>query len=103
MSGQPMSERKVSIEGEDLCIDAGTLAAELDLTPETVMAGLRDGTITTLTERGEGEDAGRWRLSFFHGNRRLRLIVDDSGAILQRSRIDFGDTPLPPAMRRPGG
>lgn len=97
-----MSGRKISIEGEDLCVDAGTLAEAFEITPEVVMAGLRDGAITTLTERGEGEDAGRWRLSFFHGNRRLRLVVDDSGTVLQRSRIDFGDTPLPPAMRRPG-
>jgi hypothetical protein len=98
-----MSDQKISIEGEDLCVDAATLAAAFAITPGAVIAGLRNGSITTLTERGEGEDAGRWRLSFFHGNCRLRLIVDATGNILQRSRIDFGDTPLPPAMRRPGG
>ena len=52
-----MSGRKISIEGEDLCVDAGTLAEAFEITPEVVMAGLRDGAITTLTERGTGEDA----------------------------------------------
>ena len=93
---------RVAFEGGDPLVDARLVAQAFSLTPERVMAGLRDGRITTLTERGAGEDAGRWRLTFFHGNCRLRLIVDETGQILQRSRIDFGETPLPPAMRRAG-
>lgn len=93
---------RIEIDGEDPCVDARLVAEAFALTPEAVMASLREGTITTLTERGAGEDAGRWRLSFFHGNCRLRLVVDEAGTILQHSRIDFGETPLPPSMRRPG-
>lgn len=94
--------QRVTFEDGDPLVDARLVAQALSLTPERVMAGLRNGSITTLTERGAGEDAGRWRLTFFHENSRLRLVVDETGEILQRSRIDFGETPLPPAMRRAG-
>lgn len=93
---------RVTFEGDDPLVDARLVAQAFALTPEQVMAGLRDGSITTLTERGAGEDSGRWRLTFFRDNCRMRLIVDETGTILQRSRVDFGETPLPPAMRRPG-
>jgi hypothetical protein len=63
---------------------------------------LRNGAITSRCERGIGEDEGRFRLTFFHAGRRLRLVVDADGRILQRSRIDYGDRPLPEVLRRPG-
>ncbi len=93
---------RIEFDGDDPCIDARIVAEAFALTPTQVMAALRDGAITTLTERGAGDDAGRWRLTFFHDNCRLRLIVDANGAILRRSQVDFGDAPLPPSMHRPG-
>jgi hypothetical protein len=32
--------------------------------------------ITVLCERGVGEDAGRYRASFYYADRRARLVVD---------------------------
>jgi hypothetical protein len=46
---------------------------------------MRAGAITGRTERGEGEDAGRFRLTLFHGGRALRLTVDAGGDILSRA------------------
>ncbi|MEH0070093.1 DUF6522 family protein [Pannonibacter sp. Pt2-lr] len=40
------------------------------------------------------------RLPVFHGNKRLTLIADAAGTILRRSLVDFGQHPLPPAMRQ---
>jgi len=60
---------------------------------------MRKGEITSLCERGMNEDAGRYRLTFFHKSRRFRLIVDRSGTVIRRSIVDFGDRPLPAAMR----
>jgi hypothetical protein len=31
--------------------------------------------------------------------RRFRLIVDGTGTVIQRSIVDFGDRPLPAAIR----
>jgi hypothetical protein len=64
---------------------------------------MREGKITSLCERGVDEDAGRYRLTFFFEHRRLHLIVDEGGNIIQRSTLDFGDRQLPPSMHKLGG
>jgi hypothetical protein len=64
---------------------------------------MRDGKITSRCERGEGEHAGQYRLTFFHAGRRARLSVDAAGRIIRRSIIDYGERPLPPALRQAGG
>ena len=51
---------------------------------------MSSGAITTRFERGEGEDAGRFRLNFFHRGKTLRLTVDEGGNILSRARFDRG-------------
>lgn len=94
---------RVEIGADGVSVDADLLGEALGVPPSDVMRLMREGAITSLFERGEGEDAGRLRLTFFHGSRRLRLVVDETGAILQRSSVDYGDKPLPPALRRPGG
>jgi Family of unknown function (DUF6522) len=60
---------------------------------------MRRGEITSLCERGVNDDAGCYRLTFFHKSRRFRLIVDGTGTVIQRSIINFGDRPLPASMR----
>jgi Family of unknown function (DUF6522) len=60
---------------------------------------IRNGEITSLCERGVNEDAGRYRLTFFHKSRRVRLVVDANGTVVQRSIINFGDRPLRASMR----
>jgi hypothetical protein len=84
-------------------IDASILSIDLGVAVSAVQGLMRSGEITSLCERGVDADAGRHRLTFFHQNRRLRLIVDDAGNIIQRSTIDFGDRPLPAAMHKPNG
>ncbi|MEZ5748319.1 DUF6522 family protein [Celeribacter baekdonensis] len=46
--------------------------------------------MTSLSEAGEGEDAGRWRLTFCHQGRALRLIVDARGEVLGRTTFPIG-------------
>ena len=84
----------------DVQVEAAALAAQLRLTEAQLRDGMRDGSITSRVERGEGEDAGRMRLTVFTPACRLRLIVDETGAILGSDRVNFGDNPLPPGMRR---
>ena len=43
---------------------------------------MTDRKITTLCERGTGTDNGRYRASFYYGNRRVRLVVDEDGRAL---------------------
>lgn len=88
----------IRIDDEGVEIGAETLAEGLGLDPSCVQQQMREGQITSRCERGVGEDEGRWRLTFFSANRRLRLIIDAAGRIVHRSAIDFGDRPLPQAL-----
>ncbi|MFO1150857.1 MAG: DUF6522 family protein [Alsobacter sp.] len=70
----------------------------LGLPPEAAQAAMRAGTLTSVLEKGVGRDAGRMRLTFFHGTRRARIILDADGRPVQRSTVDFGRAAA--AMRR---
>ena len=83
-------------------IDARMLARELGLDLAALRELMREGKITSLCERGVDSDLGRYRLTFFFGNCRLRLVVGQGGNIIRQSTIDFGDHPLPAAMHKPG-
>lgn len=93
-----------SLEFEDgaIQIDATIVAKGFGILPTLLLERLREGKITSMCERGIDADDGRYRLTFFSENRRFHLVVDESGAIVQRSSIDFGDLPLPTSTRRPG-
>ncbi|HVV92419.1 MAG TPA: DUF6522 family protein [Hyphomicrobiales bacterium] len=93
----------VTFAADGIEIGAEAIAAGLGLAPAAVPPLMRNGEITAQCERGVGADAGRHRLTFFHRGRRLRLVVDDSGQIILRSAVDFGDRPMPSSLRRPGG
>ena len=87
----------------DVQIDASVIAEGLGLALPLFRQQMQAGRITSLSERGTDADLGRRRLTFFSEHRRFRLVVDDSGAIIQRSALDFGDSPLPDSVRKPGG
>jgi Family of unknown function (DUF6522) len=91
---------KIEIGLGALHVNASVIAQGLALEPSRVQAMMREGEITSVCERGVKEDAGRYRLTFFHKSRRFRLIVDGTGTVIQRSSVDFGDRPLPAAIRK---
>ncbi|WP_416908971.1 MAG: DUF6522 family protein [Polymorphobacter sp.] len=77
-------------DGEGFVVAAEVIGAALLVAAAEVPGLLREGRIKVGQEEGVGEDEGRWRLSFTLGQRRLRLVVDDDGAVLTRSVVDFG-------------
>jgi len=95
--------KPVEFRDGDVQIDASVIAEGLGLALPLFRQQMQAGEITSLSERGTDADLGRHRLTFFSKHRRFRLVVDDSGAIIQRSALDFGDAPLPGSVRKPGG
>lgn len=75
----------VTVDGAEFGVDAAIIAEGLGIEPAQVLTAMRERRITSLCERGIAEDEGRSRLTFYFGRRRLRLIVDDIGNILERS------------------
>lgn len=71
-------------------VDAEVIAAGFKLDPARVPAMLREGQITSRCETGVDEDAGRFRLTFYHNARALRLTVDAQGTVLQQARFPVG-------------
>lgn len=89
----------VERSGDGFIVPASVLADLFGLTEDAVRQAMRDGAMTTRCEKGEGADAGRWRLGFRHAGRTCRLVVDDSGTILTRTRFSAQTPSNPP---RPG-
>jgi len=61
----------------NITVDAGSIAARLGMTPEVLLAEMRKGLVFQLTEKGEGEDAGRYRLTFRYRAREAVMVVDE--------------------------
>ncbi|QWG15038.1 hypothetical protein KMZ29_10455 [Bradyrhizobium sediminis] len=95
--------KPVEFENGAVAIDASVIAEGLGIALPLFREQMRAGKITGLSERGVDADSGRYRLTFFSEHRRFRVVVDEAGAILQRSALDFGDAPLPKSIRKPGG
>lgn len=71
-------------------IDAVDLSRLLGLTVDDVRAKMAAAEITSRYETGEGEDAGKFRLTFLHAGKRLRLTCSDDGTVLKTTRINAG-------------
>ena len=88
---------------EGFSIDASLLSELLNVPASRIQGLMRRNEITSLCERGEREHEGQYRVTFFYKGRRARLSVDQSGWIIRRSIVDFGERPLPSSMHRPAG
>lgn len=64
-------------------IDAALVAPALGLELDQFRTLMERRQITVLCERGTGEDAGNYRASFYYGERRVRLVVDRYGRVVQ--------------------
>ena len=60
-------------------IDAALVAEGLGLAVGEFRRLMEQRRITVLCERGTDEDAGLYRATFYHGQRRARFIVDRHG------------------------
>jgi len=86
-----------------LNIEATLIATDLGLNPTQVLDSMRAGRLTAVCERGMAEDAGRFRLTFYYANRRLRLTVDSAGKVLERSATRLHRRAPGTPKRGPGG
>jgi Family of unknown function (DUF6522) len=85
----------IEFEEGAIRIDATIIGQGLSIEPSLVQVRMREGKIATLCDRGVDEDAGRYRLTFIHKNRRFRLVFDEEGNAVQRSTINFGAVSFP--------
>ncbi len=83
----------------DFVIDAALLAAAFGLSQDAIKARMRTGAITSRCEAGVDDDAGRWRLTFQHGSRACRFVVDEAGVVLKKATFPIRTRPQESAAR----
>lgn len=64
-----------------IVVPAELVAAGLGLSTEAFIANLRIGLVHEITEKGVGDDSGRFRLTFRFRSRQFRALVDEAGAV----------------------
>ncbi len=74
------ADRRIDVAiNPEVEIDAALVADGLGLEVDAFRQLMEQRKISVLCERGTGEDAGLYRATFYHGQRRLRMVVDASG------------------------
>jgi hypothetical protein len=64
----------IEFEHGSFSVPVEIVAAGLDIDVELVRPLMHQNKITSLCERGVGEDAGRFRLTFFHADQLFHLV-----------------------------
>ncbi|MGX4805474.1 DUF6522 family protein [Bradyrhizobium guangdongense] len=100
---QAPSDQVIEFSDNTFVVDAALIGELLHIPATRVTILMREGGITSVCERGTGENEGEFRLTFFYRSRRARLITDLAGRLLRRSAIDFGDRANPAALHRATG
>lgn len=77
---------KVTFTRQGATIDAHDLGPLLGVAPADVPEKMRTAEITSLSEEGADEDAGRTRLTFWYADQRVRIVCDASGEVIKTSR-----------------
>lgn len=83
----------ITVTAQGFEVDADLIAAAFGLDPAQLQEKMRAGDVTSLCEKGEDDDAGRFRLTFMHGGRALRLTVDAQGRVLSRATFPAARPP----------
>jgi hypothetical protein len=93
---------QIDVTQDGFVVDAAIIAAALKLKPEQIQPLMRSGEITSKSETGVGEDAGRSRLTFLYGDRAVRLVIDQAGTILKRASFPIRSRMSEPEFKVPG-
>ncbi|MFP7674482.1 DUF6522 family protein [Marivita sp. S0852] len=81
---------KIELDSGQPVIDAHDLGPLLGLDPAEVQGKMRRGQITSKYEQGADEDAGKFRLTFYHNGKRVRLTCSEDGTVISTIRTDMG-------------
>ncbi len=87
----------VTITAEGFEVDASVIAEAFGFDTVHLQEKMRAGDVTSLCEKGEDSDAGRFRLTFRHAGQSLRLTVDENGRVLSRASFPSGPRAAPKA------
>ena len=73
----------------DFVVEPGILARKLSIREDELRHRMRLGQVTSMVERGEGDDAGCERLSVRCGDMVWRAVVDAGLNVLSQEAFDL--------------
>ena len=73
----PPSRDAITLSEDDFVVDAKLVAEKLGLSPEVFWQEMKRGIVYGVVERGEGDDAGRARLTFRYRARCWSMTLED--------------------------
>jgi len=80
----------VTIMADGFEVDASLIATAFGIDFVTLQARMRAGEVTSICEAGVDADLGRFRLTFHHAGRALRLTVNSDGVVLTQATFPVG-------------
>ena len=93
----PAEARPIVLSRDDageFLLPAEMLAERFGWPTQTLRDYMRRGFVASRVERGEGDDAGRWRLTVRCGNRRWQAVVEADGTVGDE-RVEVIPSPRP--------
>lgn len=88
-----VSDMKIGFDQGHPVIEAAEIAPLLELDVPGFHNLMRSGSIRSTVERGEGADAGKFRLTFQSPGWRVRLTCKDDGEVLTLTRVRLTTPP----------
>lgn len=85
---------KVTFDQDRPVVEAAEIAPLLELDVPSFQDLMRSGRIRSTVERGEGDDGGKFRLTFQSPRWRVRLTCGRDGDVLTLTRVRL-NRPLP--------
>ena len=85
---------KIAFDQDRPIVAAAEIAPLLELDVASFQNLMRSRKIRSIVERGEGEDGGKFRLTFQSPQWRVRLTCGRDGEVLTLTRVRL-DVPLP--------
>lgn len=77
---QTQQSTGIALAADGFTVDVEWIARHFQVSPELFWLDLKRGEVAGVVERGEGEDAGRTRLTFNYRGRRCSLVVRTAAA-----------------------
>lgn len=78
---------KLELTNDRITVAADLLAPLLDLDVDDMRKRMRAGDVAIRSETGEGEDAGKFRVTFRLDGQQVRLTCDADGNVIKTTRV----------------
>lgn len=89
---------RIQLHGNDIVVDADLLASFLNLSVTSLREAMNAGSVANVVEQGEGEDAGRTRLTFRYSDQQFSVMLEPDGQLYETAPPAPEVRPVKPSL-----